>query len=75
MSIEELSSKGSPASQQARISRALTEFNVLALRYAGYTTDEIRAYAASPKLPSATSFIRNTLNEMLTSGQNRKARR
>jgi methionyl-tRNA synthetase len=35
------------AEERERISRALTEFNVLALRYAGYTAAEIRVFDAS----------------------------
>ena len=38
------------AEERAKISRALTEFNVLALRYAGYTTDEMRAFGDPSQL-------------------------
>jgi hypothetical protein len=32
------------AEERSKFSRALTEFNLLALRYADYTTSEIRAF-------------------------------
>jgi len=34
-----------------------------------HITADKRLRSASPKLPSATSFIRKTLGEMLTTGQ------